>query len=399
MEFVIIIIFLILLISFSLSIIFEKIGIPKVLAPIIFGIFFQSFFSDYFIGNSLDVLNFFASFGAIMLLFYIGLQIDIDKFIKKSSETLRISNYTFFIIIIISFLISYFLFHFSFLSSFLISAVLSLTAEGIAAMVLKENKLLDSNIGSIIIGSGIINDITGIFLILILSITISYQTFSYLFIIPVLLGISIILVLFYFIKHTSKVIDSVLIKRRFLTNQIDLLTISIIFLLGFAIFTNLSHLDFSLGAILSGLIINFSLTRRRKVGLREEEEITNIISNITFGFLMYFFLFWVGLQFDFTKISENFLIGIVFSIIVIFGNLIGTFFATRNSRHNLKNKLLISTGLSSKGGIELVIATIGLKSGIIDIDIFSSIILMSIILTFLSPILFNYLIRRFDVKS
>ncbi|MCA9495888.1 MAG: cation:proton antiporter [Nanoarchaeota archaeon] len=393
MELIILIIFLILSGSFLLRYIFEFLNLPKVLAPIFLGFIFQTFFSEY-LTTSFDTIDFLASFGAIMLLFYIGLEVDLKKVREKGSETFSIAIAGFLLTFIIGIAVSYLVFHFSLLASFVIASVLSITAEGIAVLLLKENRLLKSNIGNMVISAGIIDDLIGIIILLFLSIFLSFQDFSYSFIGVTFIGIFVIITLFYFLKGTSKFIDSIFMKKSFLSNQIDLLTISVIFLLAFALFTETVHLDFTLGAILGGLILNLSLKKRKKIGQREEEAITLMISNITFGFLIYFFLFWIGTQFDLTNVSNNLLIGLLFAVIAFFGKFIGTLFATEHTKESLKTKFLVGTGLSSKGGVELVIATIGLKAGIINSEIFSSLIFMSVLLTILSPMLFNYFVRK-----
>jgi Ca2+-transporting ATPase len=393
MELIILIIFLILSGSFLLGYIFTFLNLPKVLAPIFLGFIFQTFFKEFLI-IGLDTINFLATFGAIMLLFYIGLEVDLKKLKEKGSETFSIAIAGFILTFIMGIVVSYLLFGFSLLVSFVIASVLSITAEGVAVLLLKENRLLKSNIGNIVISAGIIDDLIGVFILLFLSIFLSLKGLSFTFIGVTFIGIFVIITLFYFLRGTSKLIDSVFVKKSLMSNQIDLLTISVIFLLAFALFTETVHLDFSLGAILGGLILNIALKKKKKLGVQEEKEITSMISNITFGFLIYFFLFWIGTQFDLTNISNNLIIGLLFALIAFLGKFIGTLFATEHTRESLKTKFLIGTGLSSKGGVELVIATIGLKAGIINSDIFSSLIFMSVLLTILSPMLFNYFVRK-----
>lgn len=393
MEEVIFLIFLILSMSYVLKSFFSQIKLPKVLAPIVLGVIFSQYFGT-FLNINMDVVDFLASFGAMMLLFYLGLEIDTDIIKKKSKETIGIALSGFFLTFILGFLLSYLILNFGILSSLVVASVLSITAEGIAVILLKENRLLESKFGNIIVSAGVIDDIISVILILALSVFLSFQSLSYSFIMVTLVGIVIISVLFYFLKKTSNIIDSFFIKKSFLSNQSDLLTVSVIFLLTFAVFTKTVNLDFTLGAILGGLILNLSLKRRKVKGVEEEKEITSMISNITFGFLIYFFLFWIGTQFTFDNLGSNLLIGLLFALVAFLGKFIGTHIATRKTNESMKNKFLIGIGLSSKGGVELVIATIALKAGIVSAAIFSSIVTMSIFLTILSPILFNHYVKK-----
>ncbi|MCA9459790.1 MAG: cation:proton antiporter, partial [Nanoarchaeota archaeon] len=123
MELIILIIFLILSGSFLLRYIFEFLNLPKVLAPIFLGFIFQTFFSEY-LTTSFDTIDFLASFGAIMLLFYIGLEVDLKKVREKGSETFSIAIAGFLLTFIIGIAVSYLVFHFSLLASFVIASVL-----------------------------------------------------------------------------------------------------------------------------------------------------------------------------------------------------------------------------------------------------------------------------------
>lgn len=393
MEQVILFIFSILLISFMLRIIFGFMKIPKLLAPIFVGLLFQLLFPIQ-LKESLDLINFLAEFGIIMLLFYIGLEVNIQKFTKKYRETVGVALIDFLTTFVISFSICLFFLKYEWITAFVIASVLSITAEGVAVLLLKENRLLKSKMGELVVGAGMIDDIIGIVILLFLSIFISYQTFSIMSILPFILGVLVIAILFYFINRISNIIDFVFIRDSFIKYPSELLTLSILFLLSFALFTQVINLEFTIGAIMAGLLLNFSLKNKSKKGVREEGEVKRIISNVTFGFLIYFFLFWIGIQFDISNVSQSIVLGIFFAALAFGGKFLGSLLSEHRYKESFKDSLLTGIGLSSKGGIDLVIIAIAKNAGLINEEIFSSLVIMSILLTFVVPIIFNFFVKK-----
>ena len=66
------------------------------------------------------------------------------------------------------------------------------------------------------------------------------------------------------------------------------------------------------------------------------------------------------------------------------------------SKGSLIEGLIVGWALTPKGDTELVIATIAYTSKIIDINIYSAIITVALLSTFISPIVFKYLIRKYS---
>jgi len=258
-------------------------------------------------------------------------------------------------------------------------------------MLLQENCLLNGKAGKIIIGAGVIDDLFGIFFLTLISI-IATSTASFKSFIPLIFGIIIFLTGFYFLKYLAKFIDEIFVHKNLL-NSYDLFTYSLIFLLLFATFAENFGLDFSIGAIFAGLLLNFSLYQKGHLGIEEEKRIDTTIKSLSMGFLSYFFFFNIGFNIDFSALFSHISWSIYFALIALTMKIFSSLLSSYIAKDSFKNGLIIGVGMSSKGGIELVILAIAHKSGLITTEIFSSIVFMSLILIILSPIFFNFLIK------
>ncbi len=385
-------IFLILSVSFLFSRFFIYFNLPKVLSPIFFGIFI-GYYRDYLGLINLDSLEFLSELGIIMLLFYIGLELNLNNVKKQGNQTIFVAVFGFIFTFILGFIFSHMIMSYSIKVSFVIASVLSVTAESIVIVILEQAKLLKSKIGEVIIGAGLLDDIFGLFFLAIISIMVA-DNYSLISMLPLFLGVLVVFIGYFFIKKISYFIDKVFMQDSL--KLYDIFTISIIFLLFFALFSSLIGLDFSLGAILSGILLNFSLSREGKKGVLEEHQINLFIKNMTFGFLSYFLFFWIGFNIDLTQFLQNPVLGFIFAIIAFNGKFFAGLFSSYITKNNFFTGSLIGVGMTTKGGVELIILEIARKSGLINVQIFSALVLMSLILTIFSPIIFNIIVKKYN---
>ncbi len=389
---------LILSFSFLLGKIFEKIRLPKILAPIFIGILFNIFSKNFNLNINRDIFELLSNLTIILLLFYIGLSIDFKSLKKEKGETILVGVLGFVISFILGFILTYFILKLSFLVSFIVSTTLSITAEGIMVILLEENRLIESKVGNVILGAGIIDDIIGILFLVIISFLTSLGnlTIFYLF------SFIVLILIFLLFNFLSKKIETFLgdffldIEKK---DLYDVFTFSIIFVLLLANFFNYIGFDFTIGAIFAGLILNLSLNKKGRKGRKEELLIDKFIKSITFGFLSYFFFFWIGYNIDVNFLFKDPFLGLLFALVGFTGKVFASFISGLLNNVNIKDSWLIGIGMSTKGAVELIVAEIARKTHIISPEIFSAIVFMGIFLTIIPTILFNYNVRLFKKEK
>jgi Kef-type K+ transport system membrane component KefB len=382
---------------FFASKLFASIKIPKVLGPITVGLFFSYFLKDLVSQSNLEILDILSTLGIIMFLFYIGLELDLKLINKQKKETILEGILGYILPFIVGFLFAYFILDFSAIVSLVVGSVLSITAEGVSVMLLQENRLINCRAGRVIVGAGLIDDLFGIFVITLVSVVVSSSS-KVLSFVPLMVGVIVFISGFYFLKYLSKFIDDIFVHKKLL-NSYDLFTYSILFLLFFATFADKFGLDFSIGAIMAGLLLNFSLYQKGHLGRQEEKRIDSNIKALSLGFLSYFFFFSVGFALDFNLMFEHISWGIYFAIIAVFMKIVSSLIVGYLTKDSIKDSLLIGIGMSSKGGMELVILELTRKSGLISTEIFSAMVFMSFVLIIVSPISFNLLVREKKLRE
>ena len=155
----------IVLVAFTLGVslffseIFRRLKYPRVIGQIIAGIVLGvPLIKLLFTPENLSDIGFLSELGIVFLLLLVGLEININKLKRSSKDAL---------IIAISGAIIPFVFGFALMRhlgySNLVGAVLgsalALTAEGSKLAILIETKVLNTRVGSIMLGAGILDDI------------------------------------------------------------------------------------------------------------------------------------------------------------------------------------------------------------------------------------------------
>ena len=122
------------------------------------------------------------------------------------------------------------------------------------------------------------------------------------------------------------------------------------------------------------------------------EDLRGTLASITNGFLAPVFFAYLGLEFQIKAISEP-----DFTVVVILVSILSKLFAGwlggRIVGMSNREALGLGSVLNGRGVMELVVAGIAYQKGFIDPMIFSTLVLMGILTTFLTPILFKQTFR------
>jgi Kef-type K+ transport system membrane component KefB len=143
------------------------------------------------------------------------------------------------------------------------------------------------------------------------------------------------------------------------------------------------------------------LISKELVGKEHLESFHKTTNSLAMGFLAPIFFAGIGLEFDFHSI-QNFWLFIAILFVSYFSKILGGFIGSKISGLNNKISLTMGVGLNARGIMELVIANIAFKAGLINLEIFSILVIMGIVTTLSTPIMlkkcFEFIERDKTVK-
>lgn len=382
---------LILLVSARLfGEIFERFKQPSMIGEIIAGIMLGPSLLNLI--HRTEDIKVISELGIFLLVIIAGLEIDIDDILKSlKGKNIIISIMAFFIPIILGFSVGYF-YDLQTMTSVFIGLCVAITALPVSIRILMDLGKINSNVGQKIISVAIFDDVIALTILGVLlnikDTDMSFASISQaagLSILKLILFLSILGFAYWFIKKLSKKGDYLEIGLNkilsFIRGKEPFFAIFFVFVLLFATFTETLGLHFIVGSFFVSMLISKNL-----IGEKNMKIIEKTTSNIAIGFLAPIFFAGIGLEFNISSIAN---IGLLISVLIasylskILGGFLGGMFAGLGK----KVSLTIGIGLNARGIMELVIANIAYKSGLISTEIFSILVIMGVLTTLTTPIM------------
>ena len=392
----------VLLLAKSASVVFNKFGVPGLIGEIFIGILIANLvIGDWSLlealglggGNNptenqyiLDVLG---ELGIIFLLFSVGLETRVRELISVGRAAFMVAILG----VVIPFGMAYAFMMFQDGNSthaMFLGAALVATSVGITARVIKDMKLTDAKEAKIIIGAAVIDDVMGM---VILAIVVGMATSGSADIVHAL-TITISAVVFVFatmlfcLKGVPK-IDEYMKNRpkaqkaqscdADVQGQAWKAAMMIITCLAFAVISQWIGLAAIIGAFLAGMVFADNI---EEWDMKEKMDILNI-------FFVSFFFVNVGLKVDLSSITgEILLLAAVVIIIAFASKYIGCFLGAKFGDKSLDKSSanIIGIGMVPRGEVGIIVASIGLAEYAITGELYTIVVMMSVITTIVAPI-------------
>jgi Kef-type K+ transport system membrane component KefB len=379
--------------------IFERFKQPAMIGEIIAGIILgPSIFNLIHRTEDIKVIS---ELGVFLLVIIAGLEINIDDILKSlKGRNIVISLMAFFIPIFGGIAVGYF-FDQDIMTNVFIGLCVAITALPVSIRILMDLGKTNSEVGQKIISIAIFDDVLALSILgVLLSIKDTEMSLTSI----VKAGSLSLFKLFLFITILGSaylIIRKVLTKGNYIQESLDkfvsllkgkepLFALFFAFVLLFSTVTENLGLHFIVGAFFATTLISDSL-----IGKENLKSIEKTISNISMGFLAPIFFASIGLEFNISSISN---IGLLIAVISvsyiskIAGGYLGGSIAGLSSRVSLT----LGVGLNARGIMELVIANIAYRNGLISTEVFSILVIMGVLTTLTTPLLLKRAFGRLE---
>jgi len=257
---------------------------------------------------------------------------------------------------------------------------MAISAVPVIAKILLDLNVLKRNLGTIIMGAAIVDDIAGwTILSMLISMTMKGVLDIHDVTLSVLSTITFVggafLVGIYLVRRLMRWVD-----ERVQSEEAHLTAVMVITLTCAAITEKIGiHAVF--GAFIAGVI----LAQSPRVRANALEKLAGVVHGV---FTPVFFAF-VGLRVDLTRLSDLGLVGAIIGVACA-GKLIGCTLGGLLGRLGWWEAVSIGIGMNARGGMELIIALVGLTSGILSSEVYSSLVLMAMVTSLMAPPLLKW---------
>jgi Kef-type K+ transport system membrane component KefB/nucleotide-binding universal stress UspA family protein len=266
--------------------------------------------------------------------------------------------------------------------SLFIAVAMSISAVPVIAKILIDLDLMRRDLGLLILASGIFDDTIGWLMLSIVAGLAAHGTIDLRSLGSILIAVILFVGFCYYVGANLVLRIMRWVDDRALAEHAGVSSMMAIGL-ACAIVTQAIGIHAVFGAFIAGVMLGRSARLRKSD--RAELEATTI------GVFAPVFFAYSGLKVDLFSLHGLALPGVVLGIAIV-GKLIGCTSGALISRLGWRESLAIGVGMNARGGMEIVVALIGLSLGVLTREMYAVIILVAIVTSLMTPPLLNALL-------
>lgn len=327
-----------------------------------------------------------ANLGAVVLLFVVGLEFRVQDILDIRNGVIAAFG------VVVPWIGGYLLsiaFGLDASTAIFIGTALTATSIAITANVLRDMGKLGTAAAKTIIGAAVIDDVLSL-----LALTMSTEVVGGVFSPEAMVLVILKSVLFIVVAGAF----GLLVVNRYI-ERFDASSFAkkypefiFIFAMTMALFYAVTAELIGLSAIIGAFIAGISFSGTRLLHSRDVEEGAQYFQII---FASIFFIS-LGILADFRLLTPEILLFLVVLIpVAILTKIIGCGVPARAMGMSAKDSLIIGFGMAPRGEVAMIVGLIGLEKGIIDQNIYVALVLMSLVTTIVTPLIFrNWLFKE-----
>ena len=360
----------------------RKLKAPMVVGEIIAGLIIGP--SVLGIVKQSDLLAVLAEIGVILLMFSAGLGTDLENLKKTGIKSFFIALAGVFVPLVGGTLLYSCFYGFSaigsreFYSAVFIGVIMTATSVSITVEALKEMGKLNTEVGTTILNAAIIDDVIGI---IVLTFVIGFQhpeSNPFSIIIKTALFFLFAVLVGFIIYKVFKWVD----RRYPKTRRIPILGLALCLSLAYIAERYFGIADIT-GAYVAGVIL---------CKVHDSEYIAekmDISSYMLFGPI---FFASIGIKTSLSQLNLNILwFSIGFILVATIAKIIGCGLVSKVLKFNNSDSLKIGIGMMARGEVALIVAQKGMSEGLVEPAYFTSVILLIIVTSVITPVLLKLL--------
>ncbi|RVT78345.1 cation/H(+) antiporter [Flavobacterium sufflavum] len=385
---------------------FRKIGQPSVigemiagivLGPSLVGMYFPEFSAALFPKESLGNLQFLSQIGLIFFMFVIGMELDLKVLKNKAHDAVVISHASIVIPFALGLTLAFFIYpifapmgvEFSSFGLFM-GIAMSITAFPVLARIVQEREMQKTKLGTIAITCAAADDITAWCILAVVIAIVKAGSFaSSLYVIG--MAVLYVIIMLKIVRPFLKRVGDLNSTRESLNKPV--VAIFFLTLLFSAYASELIGIHALFGAFLAGAIMPEN-NKFRNIFIEKVEDVSIIV-------LLPLFFVFTGLRTQIGLLNDPYLwkvTGLIIAVAVV-GKFFGSALAAKFVGQSWKDSLAIGALMNTRGLMELVVLNIGYDLGVLSTEIFTMMVIMALVTTFMTGPALDFLNFIFKDKT
>ncbi len=364
---------LIILVVKLLELVTQRIHVPRILGSLLAGVLLGPAVLN--IVQSSSPIEFLSKIGIIFIMFLAGMETSLKRFLSSTKNFVVIAVLGVIFPLVLGFLCS-FAYKIDFELNLFFGAVITATSVSITIQSLIDMKKIKTNVGTAILGAGVVDDIIGIIFLTIL-LNSSDLSLASLFIVALKIIIFFLIAIFIaFIMHN---IFQWFESKSKPNEKLPIFSIAVALI--FSYFAESFGVSGVIGAYIAGLAIG---------NTKQANYIKSHVDTLVHMFFAPIFFASIGLKLQTLSLPFNvWLFVILFVVVAIASKLIGNGIGAKLCGYSKAEAIQIGLGMATRGEVALIMVEEALRLGIIGYEAFSVVVISILLITIISPILFN----------
>jgi Kef-type K+ transport system membrane component KefB len=359
--------------------IFEQIGLPAVLGEILAGVVMGPYAAAYVTPS--ETIESVAGLGAIFLLFSVGLETHPKELIRVGRRSMGVAIGGVAVPFLFGFVYMMFTQGNAAESTFVATAMVA-TSVGITARVMGDLQVLQTRAAKIILTAAVFDDILGMVLLAVVAGLAAAGGVNYAQLI--VLGVESFAFALFMIFIAPRVIR----RMRGGLQKMSTQNAPLILALGICLALSVAAEKIGMAAIIGAFFAGIAFAE-----YSPEWHLHSRVNALT-EFLAPVFFFVMGAKLNLTVLTSKTVIvsALVISLLAIISKLIGCGLPTL--REGWRTALKVGVGMMPRGEVGLIVALVGLRSGIVSENSYAIVMIMTAVTTVLAPPLLRMLFRQ-----
>ena len=270
-----------------------------------------------------------------------------------------------------------------------LATAMAISAMPVIAKILLDLDLIAHSTGLVILSAAVVDDTMGWLILSVIAGIAAGGAFS-----PAELGITLLWLGAFLAGMRWVAYPALRTALQFVNERVDLTGADISLLLGFtflaAAATEAIGVHAVFGAFVAGLLIR-QLPRVQSHSLEVIEVF--VVSSLSPIFFAY-----VGIRFDAWSLTGWALPLLVIGV-AVFGKLLGCYVGGRLGRLSHWESLAVGFGMNARGAMGLIVALIGLSLGLLTQEMYSTIVLVAVVTSFMAPLLLRWALPHLPMSD
>jgi Kef-type K+ transport system membrane component KefB/Trk K+ transport system NAD-binding subunit len=393
MEFSLVNLLLVLLSAWIAGNLVSRLGYPSIFGELAAGIVLGPPLLGLL--HSSEALNVLAELGVLLMMLYIGMEIDPKELFKASWGGMLAALGGFFTPFALVYLVVVTLGG-TVAAGLFVGIAAGVTSLATKSRILVDLKLLDTRVAHVLMAGALISDTLAL---LVFAVIIGLFDASGLSVEGIVLVAGRAILFFGVVSFLGLKLFPPLwrrLNRAGLTGRTFNATLVLLLALLFAEFAELAGLHAILGAFLAGLFLREGTVLEPRLS----HQLNELVHDVSLGFLAPIFFVTAGFHVSLRVFQSELLVLLVaVTLVATVGKIVGTALFYLPSGNGWREGLTVGAGMNGRGAVEIIIAGVGLELGVISAEIFSILVFMAIFTTATVPLLLKWTTDWLDSRG